>query len=118
MTSNKLVLNKDKMVLLIISNDPDLKKELFLTAQPKNVTPSQGFTYLGIEVSENLKWNYFLEEVEKKLTKALKKRIWALRHIKKFANFESMKFFANGIFLSKLLYGVELWGGPIILKRK
>ena len=62
MTANRLLLNRDKTQLLIISKDPEIKKSIYLTAQPKNVKPSSGFTYLGIDVSDTLKWNYYIED--------------------------------------------------------
>ena len=68
--------------------------------------PKRGFTYLGIEISDNLKWNYFLEESKINLISALKKRLQALRLLKKYANFPLMKKYANGIFLIE----VALWG--------
>ena len=101
MSSNKLLLNRDKTQLVIITQNPDLRNKLFLTAAPKNVTPIRGFIYLGIEISDNLKWNYFLEDSKQNLITALKKRLKALRLLKKFANFSLMKKYANGIFLSK-----------------
>ena len=111
MSSNKLLLNRDKTILLVISDKPDLRNNIYLKAEPKNVYPSRGFTYLGIEVSDDLKWNYWLEDSPKNLITQLKKRITALRLLKKYVNFKMMKNYANGIFLSKLLYGAELWGG-------
>ena len=119
MNSNKLLLNRDKTTLLVITDKPNIRETIYLKAEPKNVTPSRGFTYLGIEISDNLKWNYWLEDSPKNLINQLKKRIIALRLLKKYVSFKMMKVFANGIFLSKLLYGAELWGGaPQYLKKK
>ena len=119
MSSNKLLLNRDKTQLVVITQNPDIRTKLFLTAAPKNVTPIRGFTYLGIEISDDLRWNYFLEDSQKNLISALKKRLKALRLLKKYASFSLMKKYANGIFLSKLLYRAELWGGgPLYLKKK
>ena len=119
MQANKLQLNRDKTQLLVISSRQHPKQSLNLKALPENVLPSRGFTYLGVDIDETLKWNYFLEDSKNNLISQLKKRLTALRMMKKFANFDLMKKYANGIFLSKLMYGAELWGGaPQYLKKK
>ena len=42
-----------------------------------------------------------------------------MRLLARYASFKTLKCYANGIFLSKLLYGSELWGSaPGYLKRK
>ena len=72
MSSNKLLLNREKTQLLIISNKTEIRKKMFLTAQPKNVLPLRGFTYLGIDIADTLKWNFFIEDSKNNLIAALK----------------------------------------------
>ena len=119
MKSNLLQLNREKTQLLIISERKKPKETLYLQAQPKNVYTTKNFTFLGIEVEDNLQWNSYIENSKYNLISQLKKRLVALRHLKKYADEKMMKQYANGIFLSKVLYGAELWGGaPIYLKKK
>ena len=72
MSANKLMLNRDKSKLLIISNNNTTKEALFLTAQPENIIPSRNFTYLGVEISDDCRWNYNIEMSKKNLINALK----------------------------------------------
>ena len=46
--------------------------------------------------------------------KSLSTRVSHLIRLSRFTNFHSMKQIANGIFLSKLIYGIAVWGGANI----
>ena len=119
MKSNLLQLNRDKTQLIILSERAHPNENLFLRAHPKNVHPTKTFTYLGIEIEDTLKWNSFLDTSKNNIVNQLKKRLVALRHLKKFADLKIMKQYANGIFHSKVMYGAELWGGaPLYLKKR
>ena len=48
---------------------------------------------------------------EKSLVKQLGTRLNALRKISKFADFKTRKMLADGLFMSKLVYLIPLWGG-------
>ena len=48
---------------------------------------------------------------KKSMLKSLNSRINGLRKISRFANFKTRKMIANGIFQSKLIYLIQLWGG-------
>ena len=77
MKANLLQLNREKTQLIIISERKHPKENLFLRAHQKIVHPSNSFTYLGIEIEDNLKWNCFIEESKNNLISQLKKRLVA-----------------------------------------
>ena len=58
-----------------------------------------------------LKWNSFLIEGKESLLAQLKARISALKKISKTASRQMLMKLANGLYMSKLLYGSELWLG-------
>ena len=119
MDSNKLALNPDKTKLFIVSKNPDVRKQLFLDVQPERIKHSPTFQYLGISISQDLKWNEFLLNNKNSLSKQLSKRITAIKKLKKYIKFPLLKIIATGIFMSKMHYGMELWSAaPQYLKKK
>ena len=119
MDSNKLALNPDKTQLFVLTQNPNIRNEIFLEVQPKRITHSPSIQYLGIAISHDLKWNEFLINNKNSLTKQLTKRISAIKKLRKYITFKQMKIIANGIFMSKFHYGMELWAGtPNYFKKK
>ena len=121
MNANHLVLNEDKSKLLILSQEEKIKKEIEIEieGQDEKLIPSRTMTYLGIEIKDDMKWNFFIEDSPNNLIKELKKRLSAIKLIRKHINFKVTKMLINGLFHSKLLYGVTLWAGaPQYLKAK
>ena len=66
---------------------------------------------LGFIIHQNIKWTEHIQVNEESLIKYLKKRIYGLYQISKVANFKTRKMVAEGIFMSKLIYLMPLWGG-------
>ena len=73
--------------------------------------PSEVERLLGAQVHMNLKWGEMIQSNEKSLIKALVTRTNALSKIAKVADFKTMKMIGNGIWLSKLIYMISVWGG-------
>ena len=113
MQANSLVLNTDKMKILVITDNNDIRKAISIEVdnQDKPITPIRNFTYLGIDIQDNLKWNYFVEESPNNLLKSLQKRLSAKSLIRHLISFKTTKTLLNGLFHSKLLYGAPLWAG-------
>ena len=111
MDSNRLSLNPEKTQLFVLSQNPEVRKSVFLEVHPKRIVHSPTIQYLGISISENLKWNEFLINNKNSLIKQLNKRISAIKKLRKYVNFKQIKIISAGIFMSKLLYGMELWAG-------
>ena len=108
---NKLVLNRDKTKFLVISRNKTTKETPQLEARPINIKPISSFKFLGMQVSDDLKWNKFLLEGNTSLLAQLKKCTVALGKIRHFSKNNQFRKFSNGLFMSKLLYGAELWTG-------
>ena len=115
MTKNKLVLNKDKTHLLVMATSQKHRNQdnfgITLNTGSEIIEPQETEVLLGSIISSNLKWNTHIRDHKKSMLQGLTSRINALYKISKIANFKSRKMLANGIFMSKLIYLIQLWGG-------
>jgi hypothetical protein len=73
--------------------------------------PSRTETLLGFKIHENMNFSEHIMDGKDALIKTLNKRIGALKKIKKAASFKTKLNIANGIFMSKILYLLPLYGG-------
>ena len=118
MGSNKLKLNGDKTHIMLLSSDSNWRTKLredsltliTSTGDPP-VKTSKSERLLGCVLSQNLKWTEFILLDGNSLIKQLGVRINALKLLSDSASFKTRKMFANGLFLSKLIYLIPLWGG-------
>ena len=60
MASNKLSLNKDKTQLLVLSKSSQVKESVHLPSIPKNITHKPILKLLGIELTDDINWKYFV----------------------------------------------------------
>ena len=115
MVNNKLVLNTDKTHLLVMTtaNKHRSNGNFGITLNTGNeiIEPDNYETILGGILSNNLKWSEHIRDNKKSLFKCLTTRVNALAKISKISNFKTRKMIANGIFLSKLIYLIQIWGG-------
>ena len=58
-----------------------------------------------------MKWGEMVQNNDKSVVRALVTRTNALSKIAKIADFKTMKMIGNGIWLSKLIYMISVWGG-------
>ena len=113
-TANKLKVNDDKTHLVVMTSS---KKREFANIQvcvntPSTVIePSESGRLLGIDIHEGMKWHQYILHSESSLLKSLTKRLNALKMISKVASFKTRLMVANGIFCSKVLYCLPLFGG-------
>jgi hypothetical protein len=112
MQANKLALNRDKTQLMILARRTEGNDKLKIkNANPDLVVrPVNSIVMLGITISSDLKWNNYLQTGKSNLIQQLKKRNTMLRKVCNLTNKENRIKIANGIFASKLLYGIETWG--------
>ena len=117
MCSNKLKLNDEKTHLLLLATDRAWRSKLStnsleLTTE-NNVTIKTGVSenLLGGLISQNLKWDEHILINNKSLVKQLGFRLTALSKLCNIANFKTRKMVADGLFMSKLVYLIPLWGG-------
>ena len=83
MDSNLLVLNRYKTQLMIVSKDTELHNNLYLKDIDEDIKPVEAIKYLGIEIHNSLKWNYFLSDSKNSLITQLNNRLKALKLTRK-----------------------------------
>ena len=110
MKSNRLSLNKDKTQFMLISKDERLKKEIAIEMSGKIVKHQRELKILGNTLSENLTWD---SHVQKILIPALNNRVRTLRTLSKYMGNKFKKIYANSVFKSKVMFGIETWGGRL-----
>ena len=112
--NNRLKLNDDKTHLLIMTTRQK-RRLLNITIQintpSEEIKPLKSEKLLGIVIQEDLKWSEYILNNEKSLVKQLTSRLSALRLISGIASFKIRLMIANGIFCSKLIFQISLWGG-------
>ena len=75
------------------------------------IKPIKSEKLLGIFIQDDLKWTDYIQNNEKSLIKQLNTRLNALKMISYVASFKVRLMIANGIFCSKLIFQINLWGG-------
>ena len=113
-TENKLQVNDAKTHLLVLTSSRKRQNEVFnvrINTTTEVTTPSWSEKLLGVWIHEDMKWQEHILDSENSLIRALVIRINALKRIKHVASFKFRLIIANGIFISKLLYCLPLFGG-------
>ena len=87
-----------------INNNNNYVKKVVLDKTTLNLEPHVNF--LGVEIDENLTWNYHFESITKKLSTVC----YMLRELKKVVNLETLLSCYYGHFFSILKYGIMFWG--------
>ena len=118
--SNKLKLNDDKTHLMVMSTSQARtirrggikdSNKVEIRTPSEVVHPSECEKLLGCMVHQDMKFGEHLISNEESLLRALNTRIGALKILSKLASFKTRKMVADGIFMSKLIYLIPLWGG-------
>ena len=65
---------------------------------------------LGAWLHQDMKWAEHTSGNENSLVRSLSVRVGALKQVCKGASFRNRNMIADGIFMSKLLYMIPLWG--------
>ena len=113
MAANRLVINAEKTHLLVMGTKATSKRrdEVFLQAGQHVITPTKTEKLLGGNVCEDLKWKEHLLGSDQSLANQLTTRVNGLMMVASKAPFSTRLSVANGIFMSKLCYLIQLWGG-------
>ena len=77
----------------------------------KIILAKEHIRLLGANLNRDATWAHQLELGEKPVLKTLRSTIGALTHISKNMNVKCRLLLANGLFISKLLYLLPMWGG-------
>ena len=118
--SNKLKLNDDKTHLMVMTTSQARavrkggikdSSNVEIRTPTKVVEPSVSEKLLGCWLHEDMKFKENIITSEESLLRALNSRIGALKLLGKVASFRTRKMVADGIFMSKLIYLIALWGG-------
>ena len=116
LVSNRLKLNEDKTHLMVLTSSQKRRKaeaglEVSIDTPSATITPTPSEKLLGGWVHQDLKWAEHILEGEESLVKSLNTRLSALKLVGRVAAFKTRKMIADGIFMSKLVYLIPLWGG-------
>ena len=114
MTNNRLKLNDDKTHLLVMSTQQKRARgniNVSISTPTEIIQPIKSEKLLGIYIHENMKWSEYVQDNDQSLIKQLTSRLSALKLISRLASFKVRLMVGNGIFCSKLIYGIALWGG-------
>ena len=114
MGNNRLKLNDDKTHLLIMSTKQKqrlININIQINTTTDVIKPVKSEKLFGIYIQDDLKWEEYIENNDKSLIKQLSNRLNALKLIAGVASFKSRLMIANGIFVSKLIFQISLWGG-------
>ena len=114
MGNNKLKLNDDKTHLLIMTTKQKQRLvniNIQIDTTTEVIKPVKSEKLLGIFIQDDLKWGEYIQNNDKSLIKQLTTRLNALKLIANVASFKTRLMIANGIFCSKLIFQISLWGG-------
>ena len=114
MANNRLKLNDDKTHLLIMTTKQKqriVNINVQINTPTEDIKPVKSEKLLGIFIQDDLKWTEYIQNNDKSLLKQLSSRLNALRIVSGVASFKARLMIANGIFCSKLIFQISLWGG-------
>ena len=104
MAANKLSANDDKTHILVVRKDNEHPEKFSFEAGNCTITEKSSEKLLGMTVSNDLKWSDHLS----KLVVYLRQRLFTLRRIEQHVPLSLLKRVADGIFMSKLRYGIAI----------
>ena len=109
MSNNMLKLNGDATHLMLLATGKAWRTKLgddsrTLDTGQEIISTSRTEMLLGGLIYQNLKWTEHILLNEDSLIKKLGTRLNALKIIWKYVDFQIRKMFANGLFMSKLIY--------------
>ena len=112
-SGNKLVINPDKTHLMVMSSRRMKAqcKDVSIQAGEYTIKPTETETLLGGNLHQSLQWNHHIRDGKKSLMKQLTGRINGLKKITQNCSFSTRLMVANGVYMSKVVYMMTLWGG-------
>ena len=109
--ANKISLNASKTKVLIYrhQNKPEDKLSMWnitIKIHGKKIEPSTHVKYLRILIGSFLNWNFHIDELSTKLSRA----VGMLAKIRHYITAKTLSMVYHGISSSLLLYGSQIWG--------
>ena len=105
--ANKLALNPDKTKVTVLSRNKEKKEKFLIKLKGKEIKHSPEVKILGMMILDDLIWECHLTT---NLIPQIKNQVRSFRIISKYLGPKFRKIYANAIYRSKLLYGIESWG--------
>ena len=105
MAVNRLSANHDKTHILVVRCGKNEPEKLTFQVGEKQIVERAHEKLLGMWVSNDLKWAHHLSVLERKLNH----RLFTLRRIEQVVPRSLLKKVADGIFMSKLRYGLAIF---------
>ena len=120
MASNKFVINAEKTHLLVMAPRrlAARREEVTIKAGEFTIKPSESETLLGFKIHQSMSWNHHIRDADGSVLKQLVTRVNGLRKLANKADFQTKLMIANGIVMSKMSYGLAMWGNCQIYLRK
>ena len=104
MAANRLSANHDKTHILVVRRDKNHQEKLSFQVGKFTIIEKSSEKLLGMTVSNDLKWTDHLSKLEG----YLRQRLFTLRRIEQQIPRSLLKRVADGIFMSKLRYGIAI----------
>merc|ERR1712105_329572 len=115
--NNNLKMNVSKTELLrsttrqqITRNKAETFKLQSLDENGLQIVPNKKAKILGVVFSDNLTWANHLETGKSAIIPNCKRKLGALKHTSNRASFKDKKRLADGVIMSRLTYGIAIWG--------
>ena len=121
LNSNKLTVNITKNTILDsmvhqkrprIKGSPPVINTTDESGEDKSIEAEDNIRILGINLQQNLTWNAQLESENKALLPSFRKQLGQLKHIGSEIPMTCRLKLENSLILSRLNYGIQLWGAP------
>ena len=106
--ANLLAINPEKTLVMLQTKDQQVKDNFSITLNRKEIKHKTEIKVLGNLLTEDLTWDL---HVTKLVIPALKNRIQTLRLTNKYLGPGFRAIYTNSVFRSKLMFGLETWGG-------
>ena len=91
-------------------NGPETFELHSLNEKGEQIKPNKSAKILGVVFSDTIKWANHLEFGKNAIIPNCKKKLGALKHTSNRANFRDKKRLVDGIIMSRLTYGIQIWG--------
>ena len=111
LNANYLVANPNKTKVLLFrpnesSSNADFDNPFSIQIENSLIEESMSEKLLGIHISNNLRWDHHINEVKS----SVNQRIAVLKHVSYHIPRESLRELAFGLVLSKIRYGIPVYG--------
>ena len=119
---NRLCVAGSKSKLLVIGTNQmrrsKLSEELKIVVDGQEIVETSSEKLLGIVVNNSLSWKNHLygDNENEGLIQQLSKRLGMLRRMAKYMRKENLKFFADGMFYSKMIYCLPVFGNVFCME--